>query len=235
MTETLTRWHPAASADDFVEQASLRVLTQAEAAIAAHGQFHVVLAGGQTPQPLYARLRSADTDWSAWHVYFGDERCLPPDHPERNSIMAMQSLLAHVPIPDHQVHPIDGEQGAYDAARAYSRVLRGLGHVDMVLLGLGEDGHTASLFPGHYWGIERDSRAVLAVFNAPKAPPERVTLSANRLSRASSVLFLVDGESKREAVSNWREGKSMPAAAIKPTSGVDVLVAAGLLGSGLES
>lgn len=229
MTQTLTRWHTAVSADDFVQQAALRVLAQAEASIAAHGGFHIALAGGRTPQALYRHLRAADTDWGAWHVYFGDERCAAAGADERNSAMVRDDLLQHVAIPDEQIHAIPAEQGAYKAAGEYARTLKGLGQFDMVLLGLGEDGHTASLFPGNYWGIEHDSRFVLAVFNSPKAPAERVTLSANRLGRAASVLFLVDGEAKRDAVQRWRAGKSMPAAAIKPTAGVDVLVAAGLL------
>ena len=99
----------------------------------------------------------------------------------------------------------------------------------MVLLGLGEDGHTASLFPGNDWGREADSPAALPVFDAPKAPAERVSLSAWRLAKAKQVLFLVTGESKREAVMNWRAGANIPARAITPQHGVDVLAESVLL------
>lgn len=229
MKDILTRWHAVASDEELAEAAMQRVLRQAETAIASHGTFRIVLAGGSTPRSLYECLRETNPGWDAWHVYFGDERCAAPGDPSRNSTMASECLLDHVPIPAEQIHPIPSENGSYKAAQQYARELKGLGNFDMVLLGLGEDGHTASLFPGQYWGIERNSRAVLSVFNAPKPPPERVTLSANRLSRSANVLFLVSGEGKRQAVQLWRAGKSLPAAAIAPTSGVDVLVAADLL------
>lgn len=229
MKDTAIRWYPVADASALALRATQMILQRAAESIEDHACFNVVLAGGGTPRPVYEALRGADTDWSAWHVFFGDERCLPEDDPGRNSVMAREALLAHVPIPAAQIHGIEAEQGAYDAANAYTKVLKGLGDFDLVLLGLGEDGHTASLFPGRYWGIEHDSRPVLAVFKSPKPPAARVTLSANRLSRTSSVLFLVDGESKRDAVQRWHDGGSMPAAAIKPAAGVDVLVQTDLL------
>lgn len=229
MKDTLIRWHPVTDDDELAQRATDMILQLAAESIENHARFNVVLAGGNTPRPVYERLRDADTDWSAWHVFFGDERCLPEGDPDRNSVMAREALLAHVPIPTAQIHVIRAEQGAYDAANAYTKVLKGLGDFDLVLLGLGEDGHTASLFPGQYWGIEHDSRPVLAVFKSPKPPAERVTLSANRLSRTNTVLFLVDGEGKRDVVQRWRDGGSMPAAAIKPGAGVDVLVQANLL------
>jgi 6-phosphogluconolactonase len=111
----------------------------------------------------------------------------------------------------------------------YTEALRTVGEFDLVLLGLGEDGHTASLFPGHEWGTAPGSPDVLAVFDAPKPPQQRVSLSAARLSRARQVIFLVSGESKREAVAEWRAGKNIPARAIVPTAGVDVLVESALL------
>ena len=115
------------------------------------------------------------------------------------------------------------------AALAYAETLRNVGEFDLVLLGLGDDGHTASLFPNHDWGIAPDAPAVLAVFNAPKPPPERVSLSAARLSRAREVLFLIAGESKREAVQRWRAGEDISARAIRPRAGVDVLLESKLL------
>jgi 6-phosphogluconolactonase len=208
----------------------MRVMSAARAAIAAHGAFDIVLAGGNTPRKLYRQLRQADTDWRCWHVWFGDERCVPPDDPGRNSRMAHDEWLAHVPIPAPNVHPIPAETGPREAATLYARGLRGVDTFDLVLLGLGEDGHTASLFPGHVWGAHADSPDAMAVFDAPKPPPERVSLSAQRLSNARHVLFLVEGAGKRDAVAAWRRGEPIPAASIAPEAGVDVLLDAAASG-----
>lgn len=209
--------------------ATAGILAAADHAILAHGQFHLVLAGGDTPRGAYRSLREASTDWSAWHIYFGDERCLPADDPARNSRMAGDVWLDHVPIPTAQLHAIPGKLGPVQAARAYVETLRTVGEFDLVLLGLGEDCHTASLFPGHEWGTALGSPDVLPVFDAPKPPPQRVTLSAARLSRTRQVMFLVSGEAKHNAIIDWRAGKDIPARAITPVAGVDVLVESAVL------
>jgi 6-phosphogluconolactonase len=137
--------------------------------------------------------------------------------------------LDHVPIPAAQIHLIPAELGARRAATVYAEDLRNIGDFDLVSLGLGEDGHTASLFPSHEWGVTSDAPDVMAVFDAPKPPPERVSLSAARLSRALDVMFLIEGETKAAAVAQWRAGKPLPASAIRPAAGVDVLVTSALL------
>jgi 6-phosphogluconolactonase len=214
-----------------LEQAAAQfILNSANDAISHKGSFHIVLAGGSTPRNVYHLLLAAKTEWTQWHVYFGDERCLPPGHPERNSQMARQSWLDHVPIPSGQIHGIPAETGAESAAAAYAKTLAGIGSFDLVLLGLGEDGHTASLFPDHDWGLTAEAPAAIAVHDAPKPPPDRVSLSANRLSMAHQVLFLVAGNSKRPAIQGWRNGVNIPAAAIAPREGVDVFLEAALLG-----
>jgi len=188
-----------------------------------------VLAGGDTPRTAYQRLRERAAEWAAWHVYFGDERCVPRDDPARNSRMAGEAWLDHVALPALQLHAIPAELGPDAAAKAYAGTLQPVGEFDLVLLGLGEDGHTASLFPGHEWGTNPRSPDALAVFDAPKPPPQRVSLSAARLSRARQVLFLVSGEAKHKAIFDWRAGKNIPARAITPVAGVDVLVESALL------
>ena len=218
------RWHVFPDDASLVANALAQVLAAACDAIAQHGAFDIVLAGGNTPRKLYRALRHADMDWTRWHAWYGDERCAPPDDPERNSRMAGDEWLDHVAIPRANIHPIPAEAGARDAAVLYARELRGVDAFDLVLLGLGEDGHTASLFPGHGWGAHTDSPDAMAVFDAPKPPPERVSLSAQRLSRARHVLFLVEGASKRDAVAAWKRGDAIPAASIAPESGVDVLL-----------
>ena len=223
------RWHAVADIDALQQAAFERILDAAKRAIEARGRFLIVLSGGNSPRGVYQMLRLADTDWSRWQIYFGDERCVAADDAERNSRMAGDTWLAHVQIPDDQVHAIPAERGAQQAAQDYSDTLRGVGDFDLVLLGLGEDGHTASLFPDHDWGEAMTSPDALAVFDAPKPPPQRVSLSAARLSRAREVVFLVDGESKCDAVSQWRANADIPARAIHPQAGVDVLLTSALL------
>lgn len=224
------RWHGFSSVSSLELAAAEAIFNSAQQAIGQRGAFHLVLAGGATPRRVYELLRSKMTDWSKWHIYFGDERCLPADHVERNSRMAAQAWLDHVDIPTGQIHIIPAEQGAERAASAYAKILGKVELFDLVLLGLGEDGHTASLFPHHEWGAAADAPATLAVHDAPKPPPERVSLSAQRLSRTRQLVFLVAGAGKRQAVADWRKRGNIPAASIAPVDGVDVYLEEGLLG-----
>ena len=208
-----------------VRQAATQMIAQAAAdAIKARGAFHIVLAGGSTPRAVYQTLNALPTDWSAWHVYFGDERVLPADHPDRNSVMAQNAWLGQSPIPLNQIHPIPTELGLEAARASYMQTLAPLGAFDLVLLGLGEDGHTASLFPGHDVGAAQDAPDLLMILDAPKPPPQRISLSAKRLSNAHQVLFLATGAGKREPVQRWMSGEEIPAASIQCANGVDVLL-----------
>lgn len=229
MPATGVRWTRVNDVDELYAMARQRILGAAARTIELRGEFLLVLAGGETPRGLYRLMRTANTDWSHWHVYFSDERCLPPTDPARNSRMAADQWLDHVAIPHDHVHTIAAELGAIAGALAAVERLRSVREFDFVLLGLGEDGHTASLFPGHEWGLAADAPDALAVIDAPKSPRERVSLSAARLSRAHEVMFLVAGESKRDAVARWRAQETIPAAAIRPARGVDVLVESALL------
>jgi len=221
MQTQIIRWQHYTNISALSHAARDTILQCAEQAIAERGQFLIVLAGGSTPRPIYELMREAQADWSKWHIYYNDDRCLSQDHAERNSLMAEQTWLGHVAIPANQIHAIPAELGAVPGAKAYAETLAGVGEFDLVLLGLGEDGHTASLFPRELWKNESGD-VTLAVTNAPKPPAERITLSASRLSATRKVLFLVSGASKQQAVDDWRAGKSIPASAIKPENGVDV-------------
>jgi 6-phosphogluconolactonase len=183
-----------------------------------------VISGGETPRSTYELLRPASAYWPAWHVYFSDERCLRPEDSQRNSRMAAEAWLDHVPIPSRQVHAIPAETGPSSAAKAYGETLSAIASFDFTLLGLGEDGHTASLFPGHEWGQSEAAPPALPVLDAPKPPPERVSLSARRLSDSRRVVFLVTGSAKRDAVDSWRNRADIPARAIRPAAGVDVML-----------
>ena len=225
----LYRWHGYDDLQALQDAAVDAILDSAHRSIQERGRFILVLAGGETPREIYKRLREAPTDWSLWHIYFSDERCMPPTEEELNARMAGEAWLDHVPIPRAQVHEIPNGPRADIAAEAYAQTLRPVGLFDLTLLGLGKDGHTASLFPHNEWGLEPDSPDTMGVFNSPIRPPQRVTLSAARLNRSRQVLFLVSGESKRKAVSRWRAGEHIPARAIVGEAGVDVLVELRLL------
>jgi 6-phosphogluconolactonase len=221
----VTHWKTFDSDAELAQLATARILSAAREAIAARGVFHLVLAGGSTPRRVYQALRHAGADWAHWCIWFGDERCLPPDHPERNSRMAGEVWLDHVAIPAAQVHVMPAELGSFAAAQAYAGALSETGDFDLVLLGLGEDGHTASLFPGHDLGEAVDAPDALAVSDAPKPPPERVSLSARRLSRSQRTLFLITGAGKRDAVIAWQNGQAIPASRISALHSLEVFLA----------
>lgn len=223
------RWHPYPSTLTLEHAAAQAIFQSAQSAISQRGAFHLVLAGGNTPQRVYELLTNLETNWEAWHIYFGDERCLPAENEARNSAMATNALLRHVSIPQHQIHIIPAENGAEAAASAYAQTLKKVEIFDLVLLGLGEDGHTASLFPGHAWGVEVDAPATLAILDAPKPPAQRVSLSASRLSKTRQLIFLVSGDAKALAIRSWRDGNEIPAAAIAPECGVDTYLEETLL------
>lgn len=193
----------------------------ANATLEQRGRFSIILAGGNTPRALYMRLRDLQTNWQHWHIYFGDERCLGAGHPERNDSMAASAWLDHVAIPAAQIHRVPAGEDAAAAASAYSAVLARAPGFDLALLGLGEDGHTASLFPGDN-RIDRATALAIGVTHAPKPPPQRVSLSAACLSSAEAVWFVVTGEGKRQALEAWLAGAPLPVQRIQPRAGVDL-------------
>lgn len=224
MSEFRLRWHVYPTADELVEAVVNAITAEAARAISATRSFLIVLAGGSTPRAIYAQLVGLDTPWSQWRVYFSDERCLPVGHPQRNDIMAREVWLDYVPIPAGQIYTIPAELGPNAGAMTYARELADVGTFDLTLLGLGEDGHTASLFPGNPIGAQPDAPDVLAVDAAPKPPASRVTLSAARLARSYSVQLIVMGKEKRAALTRLRNGADLPIRSVTPTNGIDVFV-----------
>lgn len=210
---------------------------QAIAAIAtesvdAHGRFTLALSGGATPRETYMYLAQspiADVmPWDRTFVFFGDERCVPPDHPESNFRLAQETLLSKVPVPAEQVfRMVDDRCDADAAATAYGRRLsevfglrRGaLPRFDLILLGLGIDGHTGSLFPGSP-ALKEVFRPVVAVHAAAAAIPERITLTYPVLNNAANVLFLVSGIEKARVVrAVLKDGTLLPAGMVRPRDG----------------
>lgn len=189
-------------------------------AVDERGACYIALAGGETPRGCYQRLAAPpyrDTvPWSQLFVYWSDERQVPLDDPASNFAMAKSALLDHVRIPGDQIFPLVGDPGP-----AIAKVPRDDGghpRFDIIHLGMGEDGHTASLFPGHP-ALQYHS-AVVAVLNAPKPPPERLTLSLPVLNAARAVLFMVQGAGKHEALQRvLRRDPALPASLVQPANG----------------
>ncbi|MBI3221804.1 MAG: 6-phosphogluconolactonase [Nitrosomonadales bacterium] len=189
-----------------------RIAASASAAITARGAFHLALAGGETPRHCYQKLRGLEIDWAHVQIYLGDERCLPQGDPQRNDSMAQQALLDFIDIPQGNIHHIPAELGAHQAALGYAALLEDSPRLDLVLLGMGEDGHTASLFPDN--PATESLEPVVPVYDAPKPPAERVTLGLATLNAARQKIFLVAGAGKRDALEQICRGKALPAARI---------------------
>ena len=211
--------------------AAERFEAAARRSVRERGRFSVVLAGGSTPQPLYRRLATTDSaqalPWAQTAVLFGDERCVPPAHPSSNFRMARETLLDGVPIPAGHIYRIEGERAPREAATRYEIKLRALfpgldlPRADLVLLGLGEDGHTASLFPG---SAALGERTRWVVENHVAGLDEwRVTLTLPVLCAAREVVFLVEGAGKAAIVAEVFGGTPHdgrhPAELVVPTDG----------------
>jgi 6-phosphogluconolactonase len=199
------------------------VAESAAEAIAARGSFNVALSGGNTPRPVYQRLASANIDWTHVHVFFGDERCVPPRDARSNYHMAKAALLDRVAIPPENVHRMRGEDPPEAAAAAYEVELRNAlgdgGRLDLVLLGLGHDGHTASLFPG-LAAVTETRRAVMEAY-VEFVGMWRLTLTPPTINAARRVVFLVSGDDKAEVLRRLLQGPRqpvvLPAQAIRPS------------------
>ena len=183
------------------------VLEQATTAIAERGRFVLALCGGSTPDRLYKQLANADADWDRWQLVYGDERCLPLHHPERTATLVTRCWLDRVDFPAHNHHLPEVERGADIAAARYAAAIEPLLPLDLALLGIGEDGHTASLFPGH----DHPAQSVVPVHHAPKPPPQRISLSYGTLSGARALCFLVTGAGKRDVLQQVLRGEHLPA------------------------
>ena len=201
---------------------------------AFHGEldrFSVALAGGNTPRRVYELLATERfkhrVEWPQVHLFFGDERCVPPDHPDSNYLMAYETLISKVPIPAKNVHRIIGEGKPDESARLYENQLRAFfagvswPRFDLVLLGMGADGHTASLFPGS-GALKEKSKWVMAT-KMEKLKQDRITLTVPVFNHAAHVVFLVTGKEKAARLAEVLERRSgrdpLPAQQIQPVKG----------------
>jgi len=233
-------------------EAAERFAGIAAEALARAGRFTVALTGGSTPKLLYTLLATepyrSRLPWPRTHVFWGDERCVPPDHKESNYRMAHEALLRHLPIPPAQIHRMRGEDPDPERAAAeYEHQLRAAfqsqagmpPRFDLVLLGMGADGHTASLFP-HTEALREKQRWVVRN-HVPKLQAHRLTLTAPVINAGATILFLVAGDEKAAALRDVLEGPAdpgrLPAQLIRPTAGrlvwlVDRAAASRLAGRG---
>jgi len=212
-------------------KAAEQFVALARQAIAARGRFAVALSGGSTPKALYSLLAtaafSAQLDWRQIHLFFGDERCVAPDHAESNYRMVKEALLDQIAIAGDNVHRMAGELAPEVAAAAYAAQLTGffnlpennLPRFDLIFLGLGEDGHTASLFPDSSALTDTD-RWVTATYVA-KLKSHRLTFTFPAINNAAQISFLIAGQSKTAVVKAIVTGQNSaaPAARIKPSHG----------------
>ena len=217
----------ASSPADVAKQAADIIVTAAQMAIAEKDSFSLALSGGRTPEALYQLLASepyrSQIDWSRTELFFGDERCVPPDSPQSNYGMARRSLAA-APIPEANFHRMRGEIEPEQAAREYGQLLKqkfGDGGIDLVLLGMGDDGHTASLFP-HTSALDEQQHRCVANY-VEKLSTWRITLTAPFINRSGNVLVLVAGAEKaariREVLEGPPDALRLPIQVIRPATG----------------
>jgi 6-phosphogluconolactonase len=213
--------------------AAERLVSLSVEAITARGQFSVGLSGGSTPRALFSLLATdefaARMDWAQVNIFWGDERNVPPDHPNSNYRMAREALLDHVPLPEENTYRMRGEIEPEQAAAEYEQILRVffarqnplLPRFDLLLQGMGDDGHTASLFPGTR-ALYEQTRWVLENY-VPKLAMWRITLTPVAINAASNVIFLVSGRSKAEPLHAVLRGpyqpEKYPAQLIRPVDG----------------
>ncbi|HEX8457939.1 MAG TPA: 6-phosphogluconolactonase [Pyrinomonadaceae bacterium] len=221
-----------ANADEVARAAARRFAELAQGNILGNGRFSVALAGGSTPKRIYELLAAeefgAQVDWAKVHIFFGDERTVPPDHDESNFRMANEALLSRVALPPENIHRMRGEGDAVANARLYEDELRGYfgddaawPEFDLVMLGMGDDGHTASLFPGTH---ALDVHAAWVTANwVEKFDTYRVTLTAPAINHAREVMFIVVGAGKAERLLEVMHGahepQRLPSQLIRPRNG----------------
>ena len=183
------------------------ILNIAKKSIFEKDCFSIVLTGGQSVLSLYKILSKADSNWDKWHIYIGDERCVPMDHKDRSDRVINEIWLDNSAIPKKNIHFIKAELGLLEARLEYENTLKRIGTFDIVLLSMGEDGHIASLFPNH---VYLEEQMVVVEQDSPKPPKERVSMSYQQLNKAHYIFKLIIGESKQKAVTLLEQNVNLP-------------------------
>jgi 6-phosphogluconolactonase len=214
-------------ADELAAQSAREFSELARNTIAARGRFAVALSGGSTPKKMFQQLGNISMDWRHIHLFWVDERCVPPDHPDSNYGMTAEVLLNNIEIPSENIHRIQGELPPEQAALVYEKEVRDyfeekLPVFDLILLGLGSDGHTASLFPGSP-ALQEKKRWVVEVKHDTPPPPlvDRVTLTFPVLNAGRKVIFQAVGREKKKIIDEFllQKQAKLPAGRINPRQG----------------
>ena len=187
------------------------ILEVAKASIKSRNSFKIVLTGGNSILNTYEILSNSESDWSKWHIYLGDERRFPAGDKDRNDYMINKAWLNNGLILKENIHFIQTELDVNSCTSHYENILKDVGYFDIVLLSVGEDGHVASLFPGH---IYDNSKSVVVENNSPKYPKDRVTMTYQRLNKSNNVFKIINGNLKQDAVKLWLNEQKLPASEV---------------------
>ncbi len=183
------------------------ILGIAKESILKNDSFSIVLTGGKSVLSLYKLLSKSNSNWDKWHIYISDERCVPMGHKDRNDRMINEIWLDNTLIPKENIHFIKAELGLLEARVEYENTLKKIDKFDVVLLSMGDDGHIASLFPGHLYSKDAD---VVVEYNSPKLPNKRISISYRKLNKTHNVFKIILGQPKRQAISLIFQGYDLP-------------------------
>ncbi len=200
-------WFVFENINKLSEQLANDILDVAKISIKSSNSFKIVLTGGNSILNTYKILSKSESNWDKWHIYLGDERCLPIGDESRNNQIINQVWLKNSQILKKNIHFIHAELGTDDGADCYEKILNSVNDFDVVLLSMGEDGHAASLFPGHLYD---KNKSVVVECNSPKYPKERISMSYLRLNQSKNIFKVISGSSKQEAVDLWLKEEVLP-------------------------
>lgn len=199
-------WFAYEAFSDAEKAAADFIASKIEESIKQNNICHIALPGGNTPAVCLRYLSEKSLPWDKVHWYLGDERCYPMGHEGRNDVMLHKHLWSR--LPSTNIYPIQAEDGAEKAATAYRKLIDQFQYFDIIFLGMGEDGHTASLFPGNE-GLD-DARSVIAVHHSPKEPDDRVSLGVSTIKKALCRIILTGGQGKSDILSRVKSGEKLP-------------------------
>ena len=199
-------WFVFEDINELADQLANDILDVAKTAIRSNNSFKIVLTGGNSILNTYKVLSNSESDWDKWHIYLGDERCLPIGDKGRNNYIINQVWLNNSRILKKNIHFIDAELNATDGAARYENILNSVGDFDVTLLSMGEDGHAASLFPGHLYDI---NKSIVIERNSPKYPRERISMSYSRLNHSKNIFKVISGSSKQRSLDLWLKGDGL--------------------------